>query len=250
MLLSLTARPGESGDSIDTNVAVNESVGPLRKWVGRWTPGEGAADLVVVRELTERGVLHLHVVVFGVSPSDLDRDALGRYWHETRGHGYVVDLAPVKRRPSRAASGPRFRWVFGDHPDADAEKGQFVRSYLGEGLHRLRAVAEASSEELHRREVEGAWRVAVLWATGLPFVTVSPALRTASLCGGRVGRPRSATGTDVQGTGYRVRDWVRVQECAGLCVRGLDPPVRECNRDRPPPDAGDGSSTTPGTPDG
>ena len=235
-LLSLTTRPGESGDGVDTNVAVNESVEPLRKWIGRRTPGEGAADVMVVRELTERGVLHLHVVVFGVSPFDFDRDALGRYWHETRGHGYVVDLAPVERRPSRSPSGPRFRWVFGDHPGADAEKGQFVRSYLGEGLHRLRAVAEASPEELHRREVEGAWRVAVLWATGLPFVTVSPALRTASVFGGCGGR-EGTRGTDVQAGAYRIRGRRRGRECV-RCVRGLDPPVWEFDRDRPPPDAG------------
>lgn len=180
-LVTLTARPGESGDMVDTAVAVNESVGPLRKWLGRRTPGESAADVVVVREVTARGVLHLHAVVFGVSPTDFDRDALGQYWHEMRGHGYVVDFAPLERRPSRTPTEPPFRWVFEDHANADTERGRYVRSYLGEMLFRLRAVSEASPEELHGDAVEEAWKVAVLWACGLPVVSVSSSLRQVCL---------------------------------------------------------------------
>lgn len=169
VLLTLTARPGESGDMVDTAVAVNESVGPLRKWLGRRTPGAGSPPSVVVREVTARGVLHLHVVVFGVTPADVDRDALSAYWHETRGHGYIVDCAPVERRACR--------WVFADHATAGTARGRYVRAYLGETLHRFRAVADAAPEELHAGAVPGAWRVALLWACGLPLVSVSTALR-------------------------------------------------------------------------
>jgi hypothetical protein len=40
-------------------------------------------------------------------------------------------------------------------------------------LFRFRAVAEASPEALHRGEVPGAWKVALVWACGLPAVTVN-----------------------------------------------------------------------------
>jgi hypothetical protein len=235
-LLSLTARPGESGDTIDTNVAVNDSVGPLRKWLSRRTPGDGAPDMIVVREFTERGVLHLHIVVFGVSPGAFDREALASYWHETRGHGYVVDIAPVERQPSRTASGPHSRWVFADHALAGTEKGTFVRDYLGEGLHRLRRVSESSPDDLHRGDVEGAWKVAIRWATGLPVFSTSPGLRGrrpspgpgSGVRGVRPASPGEGLG-DPRGDVVCLRPRVRVREY----VRGLDPPVR--GSDRPPP---------------
>jgi hypothetical protein len=177
VVLTLTARPGESGDMVDTAVAVNESVTPLRDHLRRQTPGSGRPLAVVVREVTERGVLHVHTVVFGVGPGEIDREALAGYWHETRGHGYIVDVAGVERRPSRTPAGPRFRWVFADHAGADTDRGRFVRAYLGEGLCRLRAVAEASPEEIHRGNVSEAWKVSLMWACGLPLVSVSSGLR-------------------------------------------------------------------------
>jgi len=182
-LLTLTARPGESGDMVDTAVAVSESVGPLRDHLRRQTPEPGRPPAIVAHEVTGRGVLHLHVLVFGVGPGDLDRDDLARYWHETRGHGYVVDLAPVERRPDRTPGGPWFRWVFGDHADAETRRGRYVRAYLGETLFRFREVAAASPAEIHAhaaREAEDGrewWKVALLWSCGLPLVSVSESLR-------------------------------------------------------------------------
>jgi len=179
VLLTLTSRPGESGDMIDSAVAVNDSADPLRKWLRR----RGVADAVVVRELTKRGVLHLHVVAFGITKSDVDRDALGRYWHNRRGHGFVVDVEPVERRVVRdadALGGRRPWWVFADHADAPTKRGRFVASYLADGLFRFRDVAEASPGEIHADAVADGewWRVAALWATGLPVVTVSEGLRS------------------------------------------------------------------------
>lgn len=201
VVLTLTARPGESGDMVDTAVAVNESVDPLRDHLRRQTPGDTRPPAVVVREVTERGVLHLHVVVFGVGPGDIDREALSRYWHETRGHGYIVDVAPVERRPAGRGEGQRFRWVFGDHPTAPSERGRYVRSYLGEMLFRFREVAEASPGELHGGAVEGAWKVAVLWACGLPVVSVSASLRSVGV--GRL-RPRRGGGSPGRSARERV----------------------------------------------
>lgn len=178
-LLTLTARPGESGDMVDTAVAVNESVDPLRDHLRRQTPGDGRPSAVVIREVTERGVLHLHVVVFGVGPGEFDRDALSRYWHRTRGHGYVVDRAPVECRVTRRGR----RWVFGDHADAETARGRYVRAYLGGTLFRFREVAASSPAELHAGADQGGrgwWKVALLWACGLPLVSVSERLREVS----------------------------------------------------------------------
>ena len=229
VVLTLTARPGESGDMVDTAVAVNESVDPLRDHLRRQTPGDARPPAIVVREATERGVLHLHVVVFGVGPADIGREALARYWHETRGHGYIIDVAAVERRPARTGDGQRHRWVFGDHPDAPTERGRYVRSYLGEMLFRLRGVAEASPEELHRGDVPEAWKVAVLWATGLPVVSVSAGLRSAD-----AGRPRPRRPSESPGrVGPRRVEAGRVERVAALPSRtpvggrGKPPPPRE-----------------------
>jgi hypothetical protein len=173
VMCTLTARPGESGDMIDTAVAVNESVDPLRNHLKRQIPGSGRPPAVVVREVTSRGVLHLHVVVFGVTETDLDRDGLGRYWHETRGHGYINDIAEVYRQPSQQVK----QWVFADHADAPTDRGRYVRSYLGEMLCAFREVAEATPEEIHRAEGREWWKVALMWACGLPVVSISSTLR-------------------------------------------------------------------------
>lgn len=180
VLLTLTARPGESGDMIDRIVAVNNSVDPLRKWLRR----RGAGDAIVARELTNSGLLHLHVVAFGITDEDIDPRDLIEYWYKKRGHGYIHDIAPVERRivrDSRQPSGRRWRWVFGDHVMAPTERGRFVASYLGETLCLFRDVAEASPEEIHlNANTDGNWwKVAVFWAIGLAVMSVSDGLRSA-----------------------------------------------------------------------
>lgn len=176
VMCTLTARPGETGDMIDSAVAVNESVNPLRDHLKRQTKGSERPPAVVVREVTGRGVVHLHVVIFGVTSTDIDRDELSRYWHETRGHGYINDVADVRRNPS---SGEK-QWVFDDHADASTKRGRYVRSYLGEMLCAFREVAEATPEEIHRAKGQGWWKVALLWACGLPVVSISSTLRQES----------------------------------------------------------------------
>lgn len=176
VMCTLTARSGESGDMIDSAVAVNDSVDPLRDHLKRQTSGSGRPPAIVVREVTDRGVLHLHTVVFGVTPTDLDRDGLGRYWYETRGHGYINDIAEVRCQPSQQVK----QWVFADHADAPTDRGRYVRSYLGEMLCAFREVAEATPEEIHRAGGREWWKVALLWACGLPVVSISKALRRSS----------------------------------------------------------------------
>ena len=227
VMLTVTSRPGEAGDMVDSAVAVADSIDPLRKWIGRRTPGDGAADAVVVVDVADRGMLHLHVVVFGVMPAAFDRDALGRYWNERRGHGYVVDVAPVERRGCR--------WVFADHATADTERGRYPKSYLGEMLYRFGDVADADPDTIHRADGREWWKVALLWATGLPLVTVSRSLRNspASLL------PR---GTDPAGTRLpdaparslrphrRPRRRLAPTRSTDPSIRGLDPPT-DRNRD-------------------
>lgn len=173
VMCTLTARPGESGDMIDSAVTVNESIDPLRDHLKRQTPGSGRPPAVVVREVTDRGVLHLHTVVFGVTSTDLDRDGLSRYWHETRGHGYINDIAEVRLQATQRLK----KWVFADHTDAPTDRGRYVRSYLGEILCAFREVAEATPEEIHQAEGREWWKVALLWACGLPVVSISSTLR-------------------------------------------------------------------------
>lgn len=228
-LVTLTARPGESGDMVDSAVAVNESVGPLRSHLRRQTPGSSTPDAIVSREFTNRGVLHLHVVVFGIRPDTLDVDALSRYWHETRGHGYIVDVAGIERRPTRTPTGSEFRWVFSDHATAPTDRGQYVRSYLGETLFQLRAVAEATPEEIHRTDNAAWWKVAVFWACGLPVVSVSSELRlddgTSRLNGGCTVPVDPTRDFLVTGRSYDFPSYATADSL----------PLRQDRRKRPPP---------------
>ena len=127
---------------------------------------------VVVREVTGRGVLHLHVVVFGVGKDEIDQSDLGRYWSKTRGHGYISDVAGI-----RCQSGEEgHQWVLADHADAPTEQGRYVRAYLGEMLCKFKNVAEATPEEIHATEGRGWWKVSLMWACGLPVVSLSNCL--------------------------------------------------------------------------
>lgn len=182
VMCTLTSRPGESGDMVDSAVAVNESINPLRDHLKRQTPGSGRPPAVIAREVADRGMLHLHVVVFGVGEGCLNQNDLGRYWYETRGHGYISDATELQCHPKEEAH----RWVFSDHTDAATERGQYARAYLGEMLCKLRDVAEATPEEIHASEGRGWWKVALLWSCGLPVVSISDSLReqvyTANIC--------------------------------------------------------------------
>lgn len=236
-ICTLTARPGESGDMLDSAVAVNESIGPLRKHLGRQTPGTTRPLAIVVPEVTERGVLHLHVAVFGVGPEAIDRQALGRYWHRTRGHGYIVNLAGMERRASR--------WAWTDHATAATERGRYPRSYLGETLLQFREVAEVDPTTLHETADEGFWKVAMLWASGLPLLSVSTALRDAPAgLSPRGGRP------SVGSCQLSLWNWAQrrpgglltgaivtahlLLALMGAFIRGMDPP-RAYPRPGPPP---------------
>jgi hypothetical protein len=223
VVCTVTARPGEAGDMVDSAVGVVESIGPLRKHLGRQTPGSGRPPAIVVPEVTERGVLHLHVAVFGVGAAAIDADALGRYWYETRGHGYVVDVTGMECRGRR--------WVWLAHAHAGTECGRYPRAYLGEMLHRFRAVAEADPATIHETAGRGWWKVALVWACGLPLVSISTELREATVGlaprGGRVsaGQPRDA-GPGLLGHLRRgIRAACRPLLAAlGTFTRGMDPP--------------------------
>lgn len=176
VMCTLTSRPGESGDMVDSAVAVNKSINPLRDHLRRQTPGSGRPPAMIVREVADRGMLHLHVVVFGVGRNGLDQSELGRYWSKTRGHGYILDVAEI-----RCESGQEgHQWVFADHADAPTERGRYVRVYLGEMLCKFRDVAEATPQEIHASAGRDWWKVAVLWVCGLPVVSISKSLRRSS----------------------------------------------------------------------
>jgi len=225
VVCTVTARPGEAGDMVDSAVGVVESIGPLREHLGRQTPGSGRPPAIVVPEVTERGVLHLHVAVFGVGTGAIDPDALGRYWHETRGHGYVVDVTGMECRGGR--------WVWLAHAHAGTECGRYPRAYLGEMLHRFRAVAEADPASIHGTADREWWKVALLWACGLPLVSISTALREApvglSARGSRASADQPTAMDAGPGLLGHLRRGVRAAcqpllTALGAFTRGMDPP--------------------------
>lgn len=240
-LMTLTSRVGESGDLLDGLCGVYGSLESLRRHLKGQTPGDSRPPTVAVLDLTKSGLAHLHVVVFGVRPDGLDRDALTGFWHGARGHGYISHFARVERRAGRL--------VFAEHAvGSGSETGRYVREYLGGGLRALRAVAEADPEVLHAvaegaslgrdggfLDREGAWKVAAIWAAGLPFVSVSTTLKESSAWLSARGRNRRRGA----GVGSRLSSTPTRPSCRReQAVHSVETatPVSEL-LDRPPPTA-------------
>lgn len=131
----------------------------------------------------------------------------------------MVDVAGIERR------GPRWRWA--GH-GVGSDRGRYPRAYLGETLHRFRAVAEADPDAIHGTADREWWKVAMVWACGLPLVSVSTALRDSAAALGSRGGAGEATGMRWLWAGcQRLVGWVRWVVVRRWLFRGV-------RVDRPP----------------
>lgn len=263
---TLTTDPSRY-DSLDAMAeGILDDVRLLKKWVARSPEsrptriGERVPTLVVP-EFTERGVVHVHVVFFGVGWV-AKHSALSRYWSESRDRGEVVWFDRLQYR------GGRWRWNGSeedrDHPDV---RGRTPREYLREGIDLLSASAEATASDvqaaanaLRAAGRDGGdpdedaldrgrdlWRVALRWATDLPVFTASPELKAEDSGTERATMPVEPSPHEDTPPRWRYIGTARlgefprsIRENATVLRRGPGPPTG-----RPPPDAGDASSTTP-----
>jgi hypothetical protein len=188
----------------DSLLAAAESlladVNRFKSWVAsRFT--DGRRPSIVVVEFTDAGVIHAHVVLFGVG--FLPHAAVSHYWGARRDCGEVVYYDPIRERGGT--------WIWADgrpgsDPDDDRRPAESrgPRAYLGKTLADAASLAEASADNVQaaasalRAESTDAtdgsapsngdvsdtladaqrwWKLALYFATDTRFFTCSPALK-------------------------------------------------------------------------
>ena len=175
-----------------------EDANRLKDWVA-YDPENGPERVghrppsVVSIEFTDDGKPHLHIAFFGVRWL-AEHSALSRYWSESRDRGEIVWTDRI-----RTQSG-RWTWVSGpdDRQHGDVG-GSSPRAYLAESIDTLAASADTSAAEVQDtaaalraaggdgddtdpsgeagEQGETLFKAGLYWATGLPAVTISPALK-------------------------------------------------------------------------
>jgi hypothetical protein len=275
VMVTLTTDPWRH-ESIEAAVeSITEGLNRLKSYLGSDRTQHGLGHRppsLVVREWSEEsGLIHLHVVFFGVSWV-MPHGALKAYWSDNCGHGANVWFDQLSTDGSGA-----WRWK---HPRRAHRKRGDVgrrspREYLGKVLTDLRELASASVEEVHeaagllRRagredaeetpgaDVEGErgvaatdaeegheaalsrareWsRLALYWATDTRIFTVSPVLKPE-------GEEDAPTGPDGEPlprvTCYRYVGTARFEDFPAYVTR--DAVVVRRKRGRPPPNTPNG----------
>lgn len=202
VMTTLTTDPARFESIEAATEDLMEDLNRLKEWVAYNPAGDAAArpgyrpPTLVVPEFTESGLIHAHVVWFGLGWLTAHA-ALSGYWAGTRDRGEVVWFDRLVSR------GGRWRWADASGPRDAA--GREPRAYLGKTLADLHELASASPEEV--QEAAGAlrgagevaaeaggetaedgetracergrrwWKLALYWATGTRLYTVSPSLR-------------------------------------------------------------------------
>jgi hypothetical protein len=172
----------------------------FKSWVAsRFT--DGRQPSIVVVEFTDAGVIHAHVVLFGVG--FLPHAAVSHYWGARRDCGEVVYYDPIRERGGT--------WIWADgRPGSDADddrrpaESRGPRAYLGKTLADAASLASASADDVQaaasalRAESTDAtdgsapsngdvsdtladaqrwWKLALYFATDTRFFTCSPTLK-------------------------------------------------------------------------
>jgi hypothetical protein len=237
-----------------------DDVNALKDWVA-YDPDGGPSRAghrppsVVSVEFTEDGKPHVHVAFFGVRWV-AEHGALSRYWSESRNRGEVVWMDRIRTKSGR------WTWVSdSDERQHGALGGASPRAYLAESIDTLAASADTSAAEVQETAAdlraagddgadgnvsdgagecaEALFKAGLYCATGLPAVTISPALKPDDDGGTAAGRlapdgtilPEDAPsrwrylGAAEYGElpGY-VRENATVQTRSGETLRGRPPP--------------------------
>jgi len=198
VVLTLTTDPSRYDSLAEMCEGLLDDVNALKDWVaydlesGPSRAGHRPPSVVSV-EFTGDGKPHVHVVFFGVRWV-AEHSALSRYWSESRDRGEIVWTDRI-----RTQSG---RWVWVSGPD-DRQHGDTggasPRGYLSESVDILAASADTSASEVAEtaaalraasddgddgnpssepgERAESLFKSALYWGSGLPAVTISPALK-------------------------------------------------------------------------
>lgn len=161
VVLTLTTDPSRYDSVLDAAADLYADAAAARGWIGRNADRDGRPRGVTVAEPTSTGIPHVHVAAFGVDPGAIDRTALGNYWRNSRGRGYQVHVAPIRR--DRGTRGP-LSWTWtGDRPRSRSigepeHDGCPPAAYLAAGSRSLATVASRSTDALRSGDVDRAER--------------------------------------------------------------------------------------------
>lgn len=177
-----------------------DGVNRFKSWVAsRFT--DGRPPSIVVLEFTDAGVIHAHVVLFGVG--FLPHAAVSHYWDARRDCGEVVWVDSIRERGGT--------WVWADgRPGSDPDdnrrpaESRGPRAYLGKTLADAASLAAASADDVQAAasalrgsdgdatdepgesdgdardalaDAQRWWKLALYFATDSRFFTCSPVLK-------------------------------------------------------------------------
>lgn len=155
-MLTLTVDPKRFSDPVTAKKALMKGKELLMQWL-KYRVGYRPKNLMVL-ELTDSGLPHLHLCLFGVSPVHLpDEQAIAEYWDSVKGVGTLnyegVEGIAEQVRVSRISSRGSDAWNLNGNGS--------LRAYLGKTYYDLMAVA--GGEDV--RDVNDGWKLAFYWAT-------------------------------------------------------------------------------------
>ena len=247
--MTLTTDPKMHDGLLDSWENISDSFNRLMSFLSTDSRLGYRPDYVAVLEPSDRGLPHLHVVVFG-EPWLIDQRELSNYWAKYQAE--VVDIRRLRNRdgewiqPTRGerTAGNRNAELVADGGDeTDDDEPMDAKAYLGKYLKKLLDGLDADAADLCNADAEEtpAWKLGMHWATDRQMVRSSHDLK-----------PENDDETEVLGANWEyVGAWNRDELPVRILQNRRTPPTPEetpvtdggdaADGDRPP-DAGGGET--------
>lgn len=182
VVVTLTTDPKQFESVLDAIESLLDDVNRFKSWIATDTHHGTRPPSIVVPEITDSGLPHVHIALFGVTWV-VAHPALSAYWGASRERGEVVWFDRIE------SDGQRWEWAGRQRAQVERERREMrtvnsrsPREYLSKTLDTLTNLASASPESVRnaaRDESETGewWKLAVYWATGTRLFTLSPSLK-------------------------------------------------------------------------
>jgi hypothetical protein len=172
-LVTLTADPKRFDSRADARQATADGKARFMSWLSSDNQLGHRPDNLTVPEYQDNGMLHFHICLFGVTPSDLpSKDDVRSYWNDRQDIGHQVHMKPVRNRRNG-------RWLLRDTEGGD-NTDVSLRGYLTDAMYGLIRVADTGPSELLERARSGdtsLWKQALYWYTERQYWSGSDTLK-------------------------------------------------------------------------